>query len=112
MPTPERRPLVTHIFWPLISQRPSSPLTADVLIPRRRSQARARKARTPRGSLPSPCAAAYSSGIVTRNSPRSFICSTTGCGTRPRGRRGRPGEDLLVDELPDHREDGLLLVSR
>ena len=28
----ESRPLVTHIFWPLISQRPSSPLRALVLM--------------------------------------------------------------------------------
>ena len=26
------RPLVTHIFWPLISYEPSSPFLADVLI--------------------------------------------------------------------------------
>ena len=29
---PERRPLVTHIFWPLISQSPSLVFTPDVLI--------------------------------------------------------------------------------
>ncbi len=31
--TAERRPLVTHIFWPLSSQLPSSPFFAVALIP-------------------------------------------------------------------------------
>ena len=31
--TPERRPLVTHIFWPFSSQSPSSSFLAVALIP-------------------------------------------------------------------------------